>query len=189
MQITSTRIITQVLATRAALPIRKRRREPFDVGKTAKPSLIIWNDRGDLCLLQHDFRNENGVGIGSSSPGKIAPVLAIPAARERWNGAVLFFISSKCSTSSLNATSNAEIERWTLDVTVERFHCECTPTPIKLTTKLARLARRLMTRFHVFAPKPYTIFFAQKNKLSVAVYEKGPKVLVQGQRRGRVRAV
>jgi ribonuclease HIII len=31
-----------------------------------------------------------------------------------------------------------------------------------------------------FAPKPYTIFFAQKNKLSVGVYEKGPKVLVQG---------
>jgi ribonuclease HIII len=31
-----------------------------------------------------------------------------------------------------------------------------------------------------FSPKPYTIFFAQKNKLAVAVYEKGPKVLVQG---------
>ena len=31
-----------------------------------------------------------------------------------------------------------------------------------------------------FASKPYTIFFGQKNKLSVAVYEKGPKVLVQG---------
>src|ERR1041385_3874608 len=31
-----------------------------------------------------------------------------------------------------------------------------------------------------FSPKQYTIFFAQKNKLSVAVYEKGPKVLVQG---------
>jgi ribonuclease HIII len=31
-----------------------------------------------------------------------------------------------------------------------------------------------------FAPKPYTIFFAQKEKLSVAVYEKGPKVLLQG---------
>jgi ribonuclease HIII len=30
------------------------------------------------------------------------------------------------------------------------------------------------------APKEWTIFFAQKNKLSVAVYEKGPKVLVQG---------
>ncbi|MBA3831823.1 MAG: ribonuclease HIII [Chthoniobacterales bacterium] len=31
-----------------------------------------------------------------------------------------------------------------------------------------------------FSPKPYTTFFAQKNKLSVAVYEKGPKVLLQG---------
>jgi len=31
-----------------------------------------------------------------------------------------------------------------------------------------------------FVPKQWTIFFAQKNKLSVAVYEKGPKILVQG---------
>src|SRR5947199_6834406 len=31
-----------------------------------------------------------------------------------------------------------------------------------------------------FAPKEWTIFFAQKNKLSVAVYQKGPKILVQG---------
>lgn len=31
-----------------------------------------------------------------------------------------------------------------------------------------------------FSPKEWTIFFGQKNKLSVAVYEKGPKVLVQG---------
>src|SRR5690348_1336657 len=31
-----------------------------------------------------------------------------------------------------------------------------------------------------FSPKQYTLFFGQKNKLSVAVYEKGPKVLVQG---------
>src|SRR2546425_10481712 len=31
-----------------------------------------------------------------------------------------------------------------------------------------------------FSPKQYTLFFGQKNKLSVAVYEKGPKVLIQG---------
>jgi ribonuclease HIII len=31
-----------------------------------------------------------------------------------------------------------------------------------------------------FVERPYTIFFAQKDKLSVAVYEKGPKVVVQG---------
>jgi ribonuclease HIII len=31
-----------------------------------------------------------------------------------------------------------------------------------------------------FADRPYTLFFAQKGKVSVAVYEKGPKVVVQG---------
>ncbi len=31
-----------------------------------------------------------------------------------------------------------------------------------------------------FAPRPYTLYFAQKEKLSVAVYEKGPKILLQG---------
>src|SRR5499426_4714598 len=44
-------------------------------------------------------------------------------------------------------------------------------------TKLRRLLEELGFKF---APKEWTIFFAQKNKLSVAVYEKGPKVLVQG---------
>src|SRR5262245_45338396 len=31
-----------------------------------------------------------------------------------------------------------------------------------------------------FSTRPYTIFFAQKNNLSVALYEKGPKLLLQG---------
>ena len=31
-----------------------------------------------------------------------------------------------------------------------------------------------------FSAKQYTVFFARKDKLSVAVYEKGPKVLIQG---------
>jgi ribonuclease HIII len=44
-------------------------------------------------------------------------------------------------------------------------------------TKLRALLRELGFEF---SPKQYTLFFAQKNKLSVAVYEKGPKVLVQG---------
>ncbi len=38
----------------------------------------------------------------------------------------------------------------------------------------------LLDRGFEFAPRPYTLFFAQKDKLSVAVYEKGPKVLLQG---------
>src|SRR3989441_6932497 len=44
-------------------------------------------------------------------------------------------------------------------------------------TKLRALLEELGFEF---SPKEWTIFFAQKNTLSVAVYEKGPKVLVQG---------
>src|SRR5207248_10564472 len=50
-----------------------------------------------------------------------------------------------------------------------------------LTSEQAEKLRGLLReRGFTFAPKPYTIFFAQKEKLSVAVYEKGPKILVQG---------
>src|SRR5881296_1530521 len=44
-------------------------------------------------------------------------------------------------------------------------------------TKLRALLEELGFEF---SPKQWTIFFAQKEKLSVAVYEKGPKVLLQG---------
>jgi ribonuclease HIII len=44
----------------------------------------------------------------------------------------------------------------------------------------ARLRALLEELGFEFSSKEYTLFFAQKNKLSVAVYEKGPKVLVQG---------
>ena len=44
----------------------------------------------------------------------------------------------------------------------------------------SRLRTLLAESGFQFSPKQYTLFFAQKNKLSVAVYEKGPKVLVQG---------
>src|SRR3954466_3365237 len=50
-----------------------------------------------------------------------------------------------------------------------------------LTTEQADALRSLLEELgYEFAPRPYTLFFGQKNKLAVAVYEKGPKVLVQG---------
>ncbi|HEY2802261.1 MAG TPA: ribonuclease HIII [Chthoniobacterales bacterium] len=52
---------------------------------------------------------------------------------------------------------------------------------VPLTSAQADALRALLeeTGF-TFSPKPYTTFFAQKNKLSAAVYEKGPKLLLQG---------
>jgi ribonuclease HIII len=62
------------------------------------------------------------------------------------------------------------IERWTLNSYTHALTKE-------QTTKLRALLEELGFEF---SPKQYTVFFAQKNHLSVAVYEKGPKVLVQG---------
>jgi ribonuclease HIII len=62
------------------------------------------------------------------------------------------------------------VERWALNSYTHALTQE-------QVTRLRALLGEL--RFE-FAPKEWTIFFAQKNKLSVAVYEKGPKVLVQG---------
>src|ERR1700745_376223 len=50
-----------------------------------------------------------------------------------------------------------------------------------LSNEQARKLRALLEELGFeFAQKEWTVFFGQKNKLSVAVYEKGPKVLVQG---------
>src|SRR2546423_8776415 len=50
-----------------------------------------------------------------------------------------------------------------------------------LTAEQATKLRALLTELGFeFSAKQYTIFWGQKNKLSVAVYEKGPKALIQG---------
>jgi ribonuclease HIII len=49
-----------------------------------------------------------------------------------------------------------------------------------LPSQTEALRNLLKDRGFEFAARPYTLFFAQKEKLSVAVYEKGPKVVVQG---------
>lgn len=43
-----------------------------------------------------------------------------------------------------------------------------------------RLREVLRERGFTFSEKPYTLYAATKEKLNVAVYEKGPKVLIQG---------
>jgi ribonuclease HIII len=50
-----------------------------------------------------------------------------------------------------------------------------------LTQDQAKQLRVLLDELgFAFASRPYTLFFAQKEKLSAAVYEKGPKLLLQG---------
>src|SRR5437899_2342771 len=68
------------------------------------------------------------------------------------------------------AEGGLSVERWALNSYTH-------PLTQEQVTKLRALLEELGFQF---APKEWTIFFAQKNKLSVAVYQKGPKVLVQG---------
>ncbi|HVF71143.1 MAG TPA: ribonuclease HIII [Chthoniobacterales bacterium] len=53
-------------------------------------------------------------------------------------------------------------------------------THLLTSEQAAKLRDLLKSLGFEFGERPYTLFFAQKNKLSVAVYEKGPKVLLQG---------
>jgi ribonuclease HIII len=50
-----------------------------------------------------------------------------------------------------------------------------------LTAEQAKKLRTLLEADNFrFEPKPYTLYYASKDKLNVAVYEKGPKVVLQG---------
>lgn len=66
------------------------------------------------------------------------------------------------------------------------LHC---PVPEKAITlyntpltpeQAAKLKQMLLADGYRFEPRPYTLFFAQKDKLTIAVYEKGPKAVIQG---------
>jgi ribonuclease HIII len=52
-------------------------------------------------------------------------------------------------------------------------------TPL-LPEQAAKLRRLLEGENFKFEPKPYTLYYATKEKLNVAVYEKGPKLVLQG---------
>jgi len=52
------------------------------------------------------------------------------------------------------------------------------------TAQAQKLRRLLEEEDWEFEPKPYTLFYARKAKLNIAVYEKGPKVVIQGKGTG-----
>ena len=52
------------------------------VRQVAHPTLPVGDDRLDLGLLEHDFRNPDGVGITSSAPGQVARVLLEPVEQQ-----------------------------------------------------------------------------------------------------------
>jgi len=78
---------------------------------------------------------------------------------------------------SIESFSGLEVEAHRLNLLSQTMHSYTHSLSPDQATKLRVLLEELDFQF---LPKPYTVFFAQKEKLSVAVYEKGPKVLLQG---------
>ena len=77
MEIPRSGIVTQSFplfenASQGRLRQRSKGRIGFD------KSMVVRDDGIDLRLLQHDFRNEDAVGVARPPPGQVAAVFVIP---------------------------------------------------------------------------------------------------------------
>jgi ribonuclease HIII len=124
--------------------------------ESLKPAPVVGQDGCHLRLLEHEFRDKDCIRIRSFAPRQLATLTLKPGdqgyAKLRAFNEVLLH-------------PFAPVNSYTIAI-----------TPLQ-----AEALRTLLKRqgFEFF-DRPYTIFFAQKAKLSIAVYEKGPKVVVQG---------
>jgi ribonuclease HIII len=182
VEISRALVIAQALPTAKHIVFRGARQRN-EIGETAKPLVVIRNYRGDLRLLQHEFGHQNRVRIAGLAPGEIAAMLAKPAQKRTSECANFCWRGHDLKANVQRLTPNVQlsiqkvIEHWPLSV--ERWALN-SYTHALTQEQVGRLRALLEERGFTFAPREWTIFFAQKNKLSVAVYEKGPKVLVQG---------
>ena len=78
MKISRSRIITEAFPGAQNLRF-SRDGKRADGGKPAQPPIIVRDDGSSLGLLEHDFGNQDGIGIAALAPGEIAFVEQKPA--------------------------------------------------------------------------------------------------------------
>ena len=133
-----------------------RVRQVADRRKSLKPAPVIGEDRCHLRLLEHEFGDEDLIRIRSFAPRQFAALTLKP-------------VNQRCA--KLRAFNEILFHPF---APVNSYTIAITP--------LQAEALRILSQDQgfEFVVRPYTIFFAQKAKLSIAVYEKGPKVVIQG---------
>src|SRR2546423_626470 len=187
-QISRARIVAEPLPRAENVTFRGRGKSNC-VGKTAEPFIIIRDDGGDLSLLKHDLGDEDRVRIGGAAPGKIAAFFSVPRDKRAAEGASGIRVHvdkenlERPTPNVQRRISESYIRYWTLGVgrsTFAPFPAMTSYTHPLTTEQTAKLRNLLRDLGFEFAERPHTLFFAQKNKLSAAVYEKGPKILLQG---------
>ncbi len=109
MQVSRARVVTQALPGMEHIVFRSVG-ESNQIGKSPKPLIIIWDNGGDLRLLEHELGNEDSIGIGPATPGEVATVVPIPA-QERASEGSDVFLRDQDLLQTLNAqrpTLNSE---------------------------------------------------------------------------------
>ncbi len=124
-------------------------------GKPGKPPAIVVENGSNLGLLKHELGYEDSVGVRGFTPRQLSSLALVPGNKQR--AKLRAFQTELSHSERVNAYSSA--------LTTEQ------------TEKLRAL---LLEQNFEFKERPYMIFFAQKGKLTVAVFEKGPKVVIQG---------
>ncbi len=155
MEISRACVVAEPLPCVQHLVFRSRGKSR-DIGKPLHPPVKVRDNRCDGGLLKHQLRDEHGVRIAGATPRQIAPVFAEPR-------------HQRAAESLFGFNHRGAYER-IVNVFTAALNDE----------QAEKLRELLVERGFKFSPKPYTLFFAQKEKLSVAAYEKGPKVVVQG---------
>lgn len=147
--------------------------ERGEIGKASEPLFVERDDGRDLRLLEHKLGDHDRVRVVRLSPREIAPMLREPfgEARAHLRGIFDFQIAVQARTFGVTrmAANEKPLTLFTSPLTSEQA---------------AKLRTILEADDYKFEPKPYTLYYAVKDKLNVAVYEKGPKVVLQGKGTG-----
>lgn len=77
MQVTGALIVAQSLPVLQHL-VRIGQRKRAEVGEPSNKAIIRWQHGCDTCLLQHDLRDPDAIGITAATEGQIPLVLSIP---------------------------------------------------------------------------------------------------------------
>jgi ribonuclease HIII len=149
-----------------------------EIGKPQQPLVIVRDHRHNLGLLEHKLGDEDGVRITGPAPRKIPAMTTIPIQQVTTKFGCLE--RHRCTQITTDFSSGIAEPVLICNSSV-LISASMNSYTHALTHEQVRKLRALLEESGFeFSPKEWTIFFAQKNKLSVAVYEKGPKVLVQG---------
>ncbi len=166
LEVSGAGVISQAFPAFQNVPL-VRSRECGGRWKNLHPPPEKRNHRCDGRLLQHEFGHQHGVRIRMPPPRQIPPVAVEPPVK----------ITTKRSGIGNHLDSPIEYAPNRGMSSEKKLHSHTAP----LTTGQADLLRKaLKARGFEFEEKPYTLFAARKDRLNVAVYEKGPKVLLQG---------